>query len=88
MIAVRIGCYHEHDPPQPSTARDPSAYLSRRDLVELLTRCIEVDGIRFAIFHGISDNRFKRLDLSDTRGLLGYGPLDDAFDHADSPPHA
>ncbi len=28
----------------------------------------------FVIAHGISDNRFKRLDLSETRRLLGYDP--------------
>ena len=28
--------------------------------------------------HGVSDNRFKRLDLAHTRALLGYQPRDDA----------
>ena len=27
-----------------------------------------------------SDNRFKRLDITSTRDLLGYAPQDDAFD--------
>lgn len=34
----------------------------------------------FAIVRGISNNRFKRLDLTTTRELLGYAPQDDAFD--------
>jgi len=33
----------------------------------------------FMIAHGISDNRFKRLDLSHTRKALGYDPKADAF---------
>lgn len=57
-----------------------SAYLSRRDMVQMLTRCIEVEAVQFAVVHGISNNRFKRLDLSDTRALLDYRPRDDAFE--------
>jgi hypothetical protein len=33
-----------------------------------------------AIIHGISNNRFKRLDLTATRDLLRYAPQDDAFE--------
>ena len=33
----------------------------------------------FFIAHGISDNRFKRLDLTETRVRLGYAPEEDAF---------
>lgn len=57
-----------------------SAYLSQSDMVELFTQCIDVPDIRFAIVHGISNNRFKRLDLTETRTLLNYHPQDDAFD--------
>jgi len=45
-----------------------------------LVRCVEAADVQFAIVHGISDNRFKRLDLTSTRNLLGYAPQDDAFD--------
>ena len=31
------------------------------------------------IAHGISNNRFKRLDLSDTKYRLGYAPKADSF---------
>ena len=30
--------------------------------------------------HGVSNNRFKRLDIAATRELLGYAPQDDAFE--------
>ena len=46
---------------------------------QLLMRCIETPGVSFAIVHGVSDNRFKFLDLTDTRQVLGYCPQDDAF---------
>ena len=29
------------------------------------------------MLHGISNNRFKRLDISDARELVGYDPQDD-----------
>lgn len=95
-IVVRIANYAEFKHGQSHTARDMSAYLSRRDAVQLLSRCIDVPEVDFAIVHGVSDNRFKRLDLSSTRALLNYAPVDDAFatlglvlhDAWSGPPHA
>jgi hypothetical protein len=29
------------------------------------------------VFHGLSNNRFNRLDISDARELVGYDPQDD-----------
>ncbi len=62
-------------------ARDLSAWVSPGDLCVLLAQCIEVDlgEEPFIIAQGISDNRFKRLDLTETRARLGYGPEEDAF---------
>ncbi len=42
-----------------------------------IERSIDAGEIRFAVFHGLSDNRFSRLDISDARELLGYQPQDD-----------
>ena len=39
-----------------------------------------VFGRDFAIVYGISNNRFKRVDLTSTRELLEYQPEDDAFE--------
>ena len=78
-IAIRIGAYDApwvHDNPTPETQ---SVYLSHRDLNQLLVHCIETPDIPFAIVHGISNNRFKRLDLTSTRERLGYAPEDDGF---------
>lgn len=52
--------------------------VSEQDLIQLITRCVEVSPeLRFAIVHGLSDNRIKRLDISHTRELLGYNPMDE-----------
>jgi nucleoside-diphosphate-sugar epimerase len=82
-IVVRIGAYDDgsaqnrlRTSPNP---RELAAYVSARDLHQLLVRCIEAPAIGFAIAHGLSENRFKRLDLTSTRDLLGYTPEDDAF---------
>lgn len=78
-IAVRIGSFAGNrvhtDPP----ARTLSTFISQRDMSELLVRCIEAPQVKFAIVHGVSDNRFKRLDLTTTRELLDYHPQDDSF---------
>jgi hypothetical protein len=49
-------------------------------LQHLLVHCIEAPDIYFAIAHGLSNNCFRRLDLTATRELLSYAPLDDAFE--------
>lgn len=80
-VAVRIGAFTYPDNQKKMGARNLSAWVSPRDLCALLLRCIESDlgEEPFAIAHGVSDNRFKRLDLSDTRARLEYVPEDDAF---------
>ena len=80
VIAVRIGAFDAVKAGQPNTARNISAYVSPRDLVDLLDRCIQVADVGYAIAHGVSNNRFKRLDLTHTQALLGYQPQDDGFE--------
>jgi len=36
-----------------------------------------VENLQFAIFHGLSNNQFKWLDISDAQMLLGYAPVND-----------
>jgi nucleoside-diphosphate-sugar epimerase len=82
-IVVRIGAYDNGDP-QNHLRKQPNVdtlttYVSARDLQHLLIQCIEAPNIDFAIVHGLSENRFKRLDLTSTRERLGYAPQDDSF---------
>jgi nucleoside-diphosphate-sugar epimerase len=84
-IALRIGSYDVNGDAsnwlrQQPNARHWSGYVSERDLNQLLVRCIEAAEVPFAIVHAISNNRFKQLDLTFTRELLGYAPQDDAFE--------
>jgi nucleoside-diphosphate-sugar epimerase len=84
-IAIRIGAFEFPDRHELTNARDLSAWLSPRDAVQLLQRSVEVEGVQHLIAHGISNNRFKRLDLSETTRVLGYLPVDDAFREFDLP---
>lgn len=55
------------------------------DNARLIAAAIEAgDELLFGKFHGISDNAFKRLDMTDTRTILNYTPQDDAFEIARS----
>lgn len=78
-IAVRIGAYEAPWIAEAPTADALSIYVSPRDLNQLLQRCIEAEGVDYAVVHGVSNNRFNRLDLGGTRALLGYEPVDDGF---------
>jgi len=78
VIAIRIGAFQ----PLEAARKEESvsmldAFVSHRDLNQLIERCIEDGAIRFALFHGLSDNRFKRLDITDARERVGYAPQDD-----------
>lgn len=78
VIALRIGAFQPLEAArQEGSIGMLDAFVSRRDLNQLIERCIDVENIRFAILHGLSNNRFKRLDISDARALVGYDPQDD-----------
>ena len=80
-IALRIGAFEYQTEWVQMSSRDLSAWAEPEDLCSLFVRCIEADMAEepFMIAHGISDNRFKRLDLSDTKYRLGYTPKADSF---------
>ena len=78
-VSLRIGAFEPADGPPLETMRDLSAWLSPRDATHLIDRAVQADLEGSFIAHGISNNRFKRLDLTATRQVLNYEPKDDAF---------
>jgi NAD(P)-dependent dehydrogenase (short-subunit alcohol dehydrogenase family) len=77
-ICLRIGGFQPTEPMKGEKGIGMlDAWVSRRDLNQLIEKCIDAEHIQFAIFHGLSDNRFKRLDITDARELVGYAPQDD-----------
>lgn len=78
VITLRIGAFQPLEAAQkPEAVNMLDAFVSHRDLNQLINRSIDAENIKFAIFHGLSNNRFKRLDISDARELVGYDPEDD-----------
>jgi nucleoside-diphosphate-sugar epimerase len=78
---LRLGWVTPHDNDyikQKAGTNMLSMTMTHRDLLNLLECCLN-SSEQFAMVHGISDNTFKRLDISTTKELLGYAPVDDAF---------
>jgi dTDP-4-dehydrorhamnose reductase len=81
VIALRFGAFQPvetaHDAQKGIKLLD--MFVSRRDVNQIIERSIDVENLRFGIFFGVSDNLYKRYDISDARELLGYAPQDDVF---------
>ena len=78
VIALRIGAFQPLETAQQEENIGLlDAFVSQRDLTQLIVKCIDDEHLQFAVFHGLSNNRFKRLDITDARELVGYEPQDD-----------
>ena len=56
-----------------------SAFISLRDMNQMFERCIEAADVQYGIVQAVSDNRFKRMDITSARELIDYRPQDDSF---------
>ncbi len=79
-LVVRIGSFEHNQPEFDVNGRNLSTFISARDMSQLLVRCVEADpDLKYGIVHGVSNNRYKRMGLTQTRQLVGYAPEDDSF---------
>ena len=62
-------------------ARSFVSWLSSRDLVTMVDRCIEVEGVDYDILFGASGNTWKIYDTSRAWEVLGYTPQDNAEEY-------
>ena len=77
MICVRVGRVLEGD--KPRNAREAAVYLSHRDAVHAIERCIGApEDLRFAILFAVSANRGRYRDLEHARRIIGFVPQDGA----------
>lgn len=74
---VRICSYQE----RPRDRRHLSTWLSPRDMVSLVTACLEVPDLGFRILPGTSRNT-RRWMSDEGWAEVGYAPVDDAEVHA------
>ncbi len=79
-ICLRIGAYEFPQDFTEMNARDLSAFLHPDDFNQLLIGCIETENIQYEVLNAISDNRYKRLDITESIEKVGYRPKADAFE--------
>ena len=80
VLCVRIGaCPAEN---RPRSDREFAAWLSHRDVADILHRCIEApDDLLYDIFFAVSNNKWNYRDIEHARHVLGYVPQDSAEDY-------
>lgn len=86
IVCIRIGWFHV-DPPKPNSSQDDilKAWCSPQDLAQLVSRCLETEGLGFQVFFGISNNTQSLWDIRNAQDLVGYHPVSNAEDQ-DRPP--
>ena len=57
--------------------RKQAMWHSRRDLAQLVDRCLRDTTVTADVFYGVSDNGTRWFDIDHAREVLGYQPLDD-----------
>ena len=77
IICLRIGNVNAQG--RPLTVRHFAVMLSHRDLVQLVQKSIEApNDLRFGIFYGVSNNKWRFWDITNSNQAIGYEPQDDA----------
>jgi len=78
VIAIRIGAFQPVERMRAEwSTRVMDAFVSQRDLLQLIHKAIEAEHLKFAILHGLSASLYNKMDISETCELVGYEPQDD-----------
>jgi uronate dehydrogenase len=75
VACLRIGSFLTPD--RPTETRHLLTWISHRDRVQLVRRCIDYPNYHFVIIYGVSNNLRNRWDNSNVK-FLGYRPEDDS----------
>ncbi len=79
-LGVRIGWVVGED--SVPNVRSEDIWCSQRDIAGLIEACVEApEDLQFDIFYGMSNNRYRWVDLTNARQKLGWEPRDRAEDH-------
>lgn len=78
IAALRIGSLGE----QPEDERALATWISHRDLVDLVQRCLTAPTVTFTVVYGVSGNSASWWD-NPAADAIGYVPEDAAEDYAD-----
>lgn len=81
-IAVRIGAFMAPEQLAEVDEQMKKEFVGEDDLSQLFHLILQApEDMKFQVFHGLSDNAVKRIDISETKEKLGYQP-----EHAAVPP--
>ncbi len=75
VACLRIGSFVTPD--RPTDARQLLTWISHRDMVQLMRRCIDHPHYHFVVVYGVSNNLRSRWDNTNAK-FLGYRPQDDS----------
>jgi uronate dehydrogenase len=80
FIAFRIGYFQRGEnipgPWMKIGAFGQTIWLSNRDMLQAMEKAIEVEDVPYAVLNLESDNPGMRVDISETKRILGYAPQD------------
>jgi uronate dehydrogenase len=79
VACLRIGTFR--NPDRPDNARQLLTWISHRDMVQLVRRCIDHPDYHFVVIYGVSNNLRSRWDNTNAK-FLGYKPEDDSETYA------
>ena len=66
--------------PEPADRRHLSTWMSFRDLIQLVSRCLVAERVGYTVLYGISNNR-ERIFSNEKSRHIGYLPQDSAEDY-------
>jgi nucleoside-diphosphate-sugar epimerase len=76
-ICLRIGSVNRSD--RPNEPRDYATLLTHRDLVHIVDCALRApQELRYAVYYGVSANRWRFWDIANAREEIGFEPQDDA----------
>jgi uronate dehydrogenase len=75
VACLRIGTFRTPD--RPVDARQLLTWISHRDMVQLVRRCIDHPNYHFVTVYGVSNNLRSRWDNTNVK-FIGYRPEDDS----------
>lgn len=79
VASLRIGSFK--NPDRPDNARQLLTWISHRDMVQLVRRCIDHPDYHYEVIYGVSNNTRSRWDNTNVK-FLGYRPQDDSETYA------
>ena len=75
VICLRIGWVNPED--HPMKPESSAIWCSQRDVVQLVEKSMQApEDLRFDMFYGVSNNRWRWVDIDHPREVLGYIPQD------------